>query len=236
MGRTDQGKGGTGVPSFGFPWRRVLVQSITDNVAQVAEISTGSLQDVRVDIRRGGGLRAQVGEEWIVDRSQGFWTFGTLVSAKPVVVTGSRDANPAVAALLTMLAAAGLIEDQTTLGGGDTAWHAIGAPGEPAFLNTWKNYGGEWAAAAFRKDSEGFVHLRGLIDCTAGNNTFAFTLPVGYRPGTNQHNHHPVATNGQFGLVRSRSTGTLECFNPNIAQGGAVPWLDLSSVTFRAEN
>ena len=35
---------------------------------------------------------------------------------------------------------------------GDTAWHEIGAPGEPAFLAGWHNVGSSYSTAAFRID------------------------------------------------------------------------------------
>ena len=61
----------------------------------------------------------------------------------------------------------------------DTAWHEIGAVGEPAFTNSWANLGSSWTTAAFRITSDGWVHLKGLIASGSGA---AFTLPVGYRP------------------------------------------------------
>jgi hypothetical protein len=60
-------------------------------------------------------------------------------------------------------------------------WHEVGDSGEPAFENSWVNKGGTNETAAFRKDGEGTVFLKGVI--TAGTiNTAAFTLPAGYRP------------------------------------------------------
>jgi hypothetical protein len=43
------------------------------------------------------------------------------------------------------------------------AFHAVGAPGQPAFLGTWANYGGGFAGASFYKDPLRRVHLRGMI-------------------------------------------------------------------------
>jgi hypothetical protein len=60
-------------------------------------------------------------------------------------------------------------------------WHLVGAAGEPAFQNSWVNYGGAYAPAAFRKMPDGTVRLRGTVK--SGTNASAiFTLPVGYRP------------------------------------------------------
>lgn len=51
-----------------------------------------------------------------------------------------------------------------------------------SFTNSWVNYGSSYAPAAYRKDAQGFVHLRGLIKSgTLGS--AAFTLPAGFRPG-----------------------------------------------------
>ena len=69
----------------------------------------------------------------------------------------------------------------TLLPNPDTAWHEIGAAGQPAFQNSWVNYATGFNTAAFRKDAFGFVHLKGVLAGTTGN-TVAFTLPVGYTP------------------------------------------------------
>lgn len=60
-------------------------------------------------------------------------------------------------------------------------WHVVGAAGEPAFQNSWVNFGGIYATLAFRKDPFGKVKLRGTIKGGV-NGTAVFTLPVGYRP------------------------------------------------------
>lgn len=53
-----------------------------------------------------------------------------------------------------------------------------------AFLNGWSNLGSTFARAAYMLDTQGFVHLRGLILNAAGQgpNIPAFVLPVGFRP------------------------------------------------------
>lgn len=48
------------------------------------------------------------------------------------------------------------------------------------FENSWVNYGSPWAEAAFAKDEQGFVHLRGLVKNGTASTTM-FTLPLGYR-------------------------------------------------------
>ena len=40
-------------------------------------------------------------------------------------------------------------------------WHEVGAPGEVGFQNGWANVGGGFETAAFYKDHEGVVRLKG---------------------------------------------------------------------------
>lgn len=61
------------------------------------------------------------------------------------------------------------------------AWREIGSAGQPVFENGWINVGGAAATAAFYKDPDGVVHIKGLIRSGA-NTAVAFTLPAGYRP------------------------------------------------------
>src|SRR6266545_1689135 len=100
------------------------------------------------------------------------------------------------------------------------AWHEIGAAGEPAFVNSWHNFGGGFSTAAFAKDSLGFVHLKGTI--TGGTANTAFTLPAGYRPA--QSLFIPMA-NVTFGYIRS--TGTVEPNDFTVDVG-------LDGITFKA--
>src|SRR6478672_4280945 len=63
-------------------------------------------------------------------------------------------------------------------------WHQVGAPGEPRFLNSWKNLSTP-GAVAFYKDHEGVVHLRG--EAFEGEpETPIFQLPSGYRPARHE--------------------------------------------------
>ena len=60
-------------------------------------------------------------------------------------------------------------------------WHYIGTGSEPAFQNSWSDYGSPWGSPRFRKGPDGIVHMDGLVKGgTAGS--VMFTLPVGYRP------------------------------------------------------
>ena len=60
---------------------------------------------------------------------------------------------------------------------GNEAWTA------PTLLNSWVNYGSGIQAARYRKDSNGTVHIQGLIkNGIIGTSTVLFVLPTGYRP------------------------------------------------------
>lgn len=68
---------------------------------------------------------------------------------------------------------------ETSMAGRDTGWHYVGAGGgEPAFQNSWVNYG-SWGNAAFRRIGN-IVYLAGLVMSGNGSATI-FTLPTGYR-------------------------------------------------------
>lgn len=64
-----------------------------------------------------------------------------------------------------------------------TDWIYVGTPGAPIFVNSWLNYPGTYPDVGFRRDSDGFVHVKGLA--YAPNPMVAgmmFVLPVGFRP------------------------------------------------------
>jgi len=63
------------------------------------------------------------------------------------------------------------------------AVHVIGAPGEPAFQNTW-GFFGNGGQTGFWKDQYGVVYFQGALDPNNNppNDVVAFTLPAGYRP------------------------------------------------------
>ena len=105
-------------------------------------------------------------------------------------------------------------------------WHEVGASGEPAFQNGWVNFGGAEATAAFRKDGEGTVHIKGLIKLGTLASA-AFTLPVGYRPLL----HQTIAT------IAASALGRLIIFGPTglvVPQTGSSGWFSIH-ITFPAE-
>src|SRR5262245_56690258 len=57
-------------------------------------------------------------------------------------------------------------------------WHEVGSPGEPVFMNSWHNVDpSKFASAAFFKDHEGIVHLKGYV--RDGTKAPIFALPAG---------------------------------------------------------
>jgi hypothetical protein len=113
----------------------------------------------------------------------------------------------------------------------DAAWHVIGDPGEPAFLNGWTNYGSNYSAAAFRLVA-GVVRLRGVVKSgTVGQP--AFILPVGYRTSTAR----------LFATISNALIGRVDVLpDPGTNAGGVVPaspssnaWLSMDGLSFIPE-
>ncbi len=85
-------------------------------------------------------------------------------------------------------------------------FHTVGLAGEPQFENGWSNLGGGRSAAAFYRDSQGLVHLKGVLSGTTA--TTAFTLPQGYRPS--EQLFMPVAVGGPgFGGLNVNTDGRI---------------------------
>jgi hypothetical protein len=108
------------------------------------------------------------------------------------------------------------------------AWHVVGAPGEPAFQNSWVDNGSGVPRAAFYKDREGIVHLEGLVNQGAARTTI-FQLPPGYRPPSGMFLAFPVAcacaNTDNHGDIVDESTGEFVVNGPNdpgIGSDGAV--------------
>jgi hypothetical protein len=118
-------------------------------------------------------------------------------------------------------------------------WHEVGAAGEPAFQGPWKNAGGLSLTAAFFKDHDGIVHLRGVIE--GGPSTeFLFKLPQGYRPAVQKVLGMAVACSpcGATGVGQMNIYGTLGGPNDGgilIATGGATV-VSLDGISFPAES
>jgi hypothetical protein len=107
-------------------------------------------------------------------------------------------------------------------------WHVVGAAGEPAFTNSWANYGGGYTGARFKKDKENTVFLEGLI-ASGTVNASSFTLPVGYRP-TGGACIFAVETNpNTIGRADVTTSGTVTLTS------GSNLWFSLCNIIFKAE-
>jgi len=124
--------------------------------------------------------------------------------------------------------------DVTGLVVADTDWHYVGMAGEPGYLNGWSAYdgsqpsytAGSYPGARFRKSADGWVHLSGLVKCSAAGGSPIFTLPAGYRPRFILH--HGTVGNAAFAYVHTMASGDV--------QGNVqTAWISLDSIVFRAE-
>jgi hypothetical protein len=169
---------------------------------------------------------------------------------KKNAVTTTKIRNQAVtAAKITNGTLTGVQIDVSTLGTVPTAqlanslappedWHEVGAPGEPGFLKSWVNNGSTGLTAAFFKDREGVVHLKGLV--AKGTGFEIFQLPPGYRPASGKILGPPVTCvggicNDGVGPVAIYGSG----WGPKDGLVGAPPGANLVSldgITFRAES
>lgn len=86
------------------------------------------------------------------------------------------------------------------------AWHEVGTPDQPAFLNSWANQTALHSEpVGFYRDKEGIVHLKGAA--TGGtSDTAIFDLPPGFRPASTHFIREPVACEGGTGCPDSVSS------------------------------
>lgn len=109
----------------------------------------------------------------------------------------------------------------------DANWHIVGDIGEPAYANSWVTFGSSYADPAFRMDSDGWVHLRGLAKSGTLDQTI-FTLPSGYRPKRNLY--VTGLANDAIAYVQILSTGEVSVASPS----GSNAYVTLSNVKFPA--
>ena len=105
------------------------------------------------------------------------------------------------------------------------AWHEVDASGEPAFQNSWVNYGGSQETAGFRVGHDGRVYLKGQVKGGTINTT-VFTLPIGYRPANNQE-FASLSGSPALGWVSVNDDGTV------VANGsGTNAYVFLNGINF----
>jgi len=95
----------------------------------------------------------------------------------------------------------------------------------PTFANGWVNYGGSFNPAGYRRDSEGWVHLRGLVKSGTVGQTI-YTLPEGYRPAYREL--FMALSNGSVGRIDVTAAGAVICDVGNNA------WISMDGMTFMA--
>lgn len=116
------------------------------------------------------------------------------------------------------------------------AWHVVGAPGEPEFLNSWASEPqapNSPESVAFYKDQVGVVHLRGV----ARNGTLptVFKLPPGFRPAAERTLSFPASCTScgsGVGVVAIRGAGSGGAEGQVISAGDGTSF---DGITFRAE-
>lgn len=116
---------------------------------------------------------------------------------------------------------------QFPVAGAADPWHVIGAAGEIAFGSGWRNYGGGWQTARYKRVGD-FVYLSGLVtrDTTATNSIF--TLPTGF-VNTNGSTHTPAA--GSSALLGA--DGGVNIAASVICRGsGTVGYISLAGIRF----
>lgn len=97
-----------------LPWKQVHIEDMTDDGIAMCVDQFGHHINIPISIRRAKGLLPAVGETWIVDQSIGHrWSFAAVINTPRITIEGSRDGNEALASLLTALAEAGVIIDNT---------------------------------------------------------------------------------------------------------------------------
>ena len=95
-------------------------------------------------------------------------------------------------------------------------WHVIGAPGEPAYVNGWGNFGNNLPSLAFLKDTDGVVRFRGAATANPSTGVTLFTLLPGYRPARVEMLHAGAWIAGgpsgpQLVVVHVEPSGAVGC-------------------------
>jgi hypothetical protein len=100
----------------------------------------------------------------------------------------------------------------------------------PTLEVPWFNYGTGYSNAAYYKDKEGRVQLRGVVgNGGAIANSTIFILPVGYRPSTSGILVFPVLNNNNAARVDVFPDGSVKVI------AGSAGWISLDGISFRAD-
>lgn len=104
-----------------------------------------------------------------------------------------------------------------------TPWYAVGDTTKftdnyesiPAFSGAgggWSNFGAPHETAAFRRNAQGRVFIKGLVASgthTTGTGNKVFVLPVGFRPPANGLIHYATAGNSKFAMLEIDTNGNV---------------------------
>lgn len=102
--------------------------------------------------------------------------------------------------------------------------HLVGEGGEPAFQNSWVNYGGAYQPLQFYRDADR-VYIEGLVS-TGTVATVIFTLPAGYLPSYQHVFTGDVA--GAHGRIDVFANGDVKHISPAVNT-----LVSLSGISFR---
>ena len=108
-------------------------------------------------------------------------------------------------------------------------WHEVGDANEPAFENSWVNYGSGYSTTGFMKDPHGMVKLKGVVQ-SGTSGTVVFTLPAGYRPGATCIFSAVNVNGGGHSTVSVNTSGQV-----TVTASGASPRPAMCVADFRAD-
>lgn len=94
--------------------------------------------------------------------------------------------------------------------------------------NGWVDYGGAYETSSYHKDSDGYVHFRGLIK-SGTNSTVVFQLPVGFRPAKSLM--MPITSNNKPATMTIAADG-----NVYLSEQADPVWVSLQIPPFLSEN
>ena len=131
-------------------------------------------------------------------------------------------------------------------------WHEVGAPGETPFGNNgfcrWKNLDTVHNSAAFLRDRQGIVYLKGLVvaedvgvdtcDFSVTSDRRIFNLPPGYRPALREvevalSSSAVARVNVDNDLSAQPSGPGAVMIDLPATEETAKNWVSLDSITFR---
>ena len=98
-------------------------------------------------------------------------------------------------------------------------------------LNSWVHFGATTNVPAYCKDSNGFVHLRGMVKNGSAIDAVITTLPAGFRSGGTELHIVWNGTTTDHALIHARSSGDI-----NAPSGGSTSAISLDGITYFAEN